>query len=83
MAKAAGYIPITSTNYPVVHYLNLAYMNRQDILNPNKVDSLVYATTPYGPVLVAAMFLMPGAGQWADALWMPRAVACPHQPLHE
>ncbi len=60
VAKAAGYIPITSTNYPVVHYLNLAYMNRQDIMNPNKVDSLVYATTPYGPVLVAAMFLMPG-----------------------
>jgi hypothetical protein len=62
VAKAAGYIPITSTNYPVVHYLNLAYMNRQDVLNPNKVDSLVYATTPYGPVLVAAMFLMPGSG---------------------
>jgi hypothetical protein len=31
-------------------------------MNPNKVDSLVYATTPYGPVLVAAMFLMPGGG---------------------
>ena len=62
VAKAAGYVPITSTNYPVVHYLNFAYMNRQDIMNPNKVDSLVYATTPYGPVLVAAMFLMPGQG---------------------
>jgi hypothetical protein len=62
VAKADGYVPITSTNYPVVHYLNIAYMNRQDILNPNTVDSLVYATTPYGPVLVAAMFLMPGHG---------------------
>jgi hypothetical protein len=62
VAVADGYIPITSTNYPVVHYLNIAYMNRDDILNPDKVDSLVYATTPYGPVLVAAMFLMPGHG---------------------
>jgi hypothetical protein len=61
-ATAAGYFPITSTNYPVVHYLNFRYMNRQDIMDPNKVDSLVYATTPYGPVLVAAMFLMPGHG---------------------
>ncbi len=62
VAIAAGYVPITTTNYPVVHYLNFRYMNQTDIMNPNKVDSLVYATTPYGPVLVAAMFLMPGAG---------------------
>ncbi len=61
-AIADGYVPITSTSYPVVHYLNIRYMNRQDIMNPNTVDSLVYATTPYGPVLVAAMYLMPGSG---------------------
>jgi hypothetical protein len=61
-ALAAGYFPITNPNYPVVHYLNYKYMNRQDIMNPNAVDSLVYATTPYGPVLVAAMYLMPGHG---------------------
>jgi len=61
-AVAAGYYPITNTNYPVVHYLNPAYMNPQDLMNPNTVDSLVYATTPYGPVLVAAMYLMPGQG---------------------
>jgi hypothetical protein len=62
VAVADGYVPITTTKYPVVHYLNFRYMNRQDMMNPNKVDSLVYATTPYGPVLVAAMFLMPGGG---------------------
>jgi hypothetical protein len=62
VAKAAGYVPITNTSYPVVHYLNPAYMNTKDIMNPNAVDSLVYATTPYGPVLVAAMYLMPGPG---------------------
>jgi hypothetical protein len=61
-AKAAGYVAITNPNYPVVHYLNAAYMNMSDLLNPNTVDSLVYATTPYGPVLVAAMYLMPSQG---------------------
>jgi hypothetical protein len=61
-AKAAGYFPITNPNYPVVHYLNPSYMNMKDLMNPNTVDSLVYATTPYGPVLVAAMYLMPGQG---------------------
>lgn len=60
-ALADGYVPITTTSYPVVHYLNARYMNKQDIMNPNAVDSLVYATTPYGPVLVAAMYLMPGS----------------------
>ncbi len=61
-ALADGYVPITTTSYPVVHYLNARYMNKKDIMNPNAVDSLVYATTPYGPVLVAAMYLMPGSG---------------------
>jgi hypothetical protein len=61
-ATAAGYIPITDTRYPVVHYLNASYLNHQDVLNPNKVQSLVYAFTPYGPVLVAAMYLMPSEG---------------------
>jgi hypothetical protein len=62
VAKAAGYVPITNPDYPVVHYLNPSYMNTQDLMDPNTVDSLVYATTPYGPVLVAAMYLMPSAG---------------------
>jgi hypothetical protein len=61
-AVAAGYFPITNTNYPVVHYLNPSFMNAKDIMNPATVDSLVYATTPYGPVLVAAMYLMPSQG---------------------
>ncbi len=61
-AVAAGYVPITSTAYPVVHYLNVSYMKPKYILDPNHVDSLVYAFTPNGPVLVAAMYLMPGSG---------------------
>jgi hypothetical protein len=63
VAKADGYAPITDTRYPVVHYLNAGYMNANDVLNPNHVQSLVYAFTPSGPVLVAAMYLMPSEGE--------------------
>jgi len=62
VAKAAGYIPITDTRYPVVHYLNYSYMQGKYVLDPNHVQSLVYAFTPFGPVLVAAMYLMPTLG---------------------
>jgi hypothetical protein len=62
VAKAAGYFPITDTRYPVVHYLNYTYMQGRYVLDPNHVQSLVYAFTPYGPVLVAAMYLMPTIG---------------------
>jgi hypothetical protein len=62
VAKAAGYVPITDPRYPVVHYLNLSYMRGKDVLDPSHVQSLVYASTPYGPVLVAAMYLMPSVG---------------------
>ena len=39
VAEADGYVPITTTNYPVVHYLNFRYMNQNDLMNPNTVDS--------------------------------------------
>ncbi|HUE07283.1 MAG TPA: hypothetical protein VMP41_07635 [Acidimicrobiales bacterium] len=61
-ATAAGYVPITDTRYPVVHYLNYSYMRSGNVLDPDHVQSLVYAFTPYGPVLVAAMYLMPSQG---------------------
>ena len=63
VAKADGYVPITDTRYPVVHYLNAGDMNDKDVLDPNHIQSLVYAFTPSGPVLVAAMYLMPGVGE--------------------
>jgi hypothetical protein len=63
VAKADGYFPITDPHYPVVHYLNPGYMNSKDVLDPDHVQSLVYAFTPYGPVLAAAMYLMPSAGE--------------------
>jgi hypothetical protein len=60
-ARAAGYFPVTNPDYPVVHYVNPSFMREQYVMDPSHVQSLVYATTPDGPVLVAAMYLMPGS----------------------
>jgi len=59
VATAAGYVPVTSPAFPIVHYVDPAYLKTADVLDPDHVDSLVYAFTPTGPVLVAAMYLMP------------------------
>jgi hypothetical protein len=57
-AKADGYIPVTPSGLPVVHYANPHYINDGNLLDPNAIESLVYANTPHGAVLVAAMYLM-------------------------
>jgi len=65
-AKAAGYRPITPTGLPVVHYLNVGYYladaMRQDVLAASSPQSLVYANTPHGAVLVAAMYITTPGG---------------------
>ena len=58
MAKANGYVPITPSGLRVVHYLKPGYVGDGDLLNPQRVQSLVYANTPGGAVLVAAMYTM-------------------------
>ena len=62
-AKAAGYTPITPTGARVVHYLNLRYylatLEGGPVLNSAEPQSLVYANTPRGAVLAAAMFISP------------------------
>jgi hypothetical protein len=58
VAKSAGYIPITPTGAPVVHYANPAYLASPQTLDPNAIESLVYANTPHGAILVAAMYAM-------------------------
>jgi hypothetical protein len=63
VATAAGYIPVTPMAYPVVHYVNPSFMTQRFIMDPNHIDSLVYAFTPNGPVLVAAMFLLPSSNE--------------------
>ena len=60
-AKAAGYVPITPTGLPVVHYLNLksyeATAEGGPVITPAHPESLVYANTPKGAVLAATMYL--------------------------
>lgn len=64
-ATAAGYVPASPTDYPVVYYVNpLVYManaSARRTLHPAHVDGLVYATLPSGQqVLAAAMYVVPG-----------------------
>ena len=63
-ATAAGYVPVSPTNYPVVYYVNptivAANAAAGRTLDPQYVDGLVFAQTPSGQeVLVAAMYLLP------------------------
>lgn len=62
-AEAAGYFPITPTGAKVVHYLNIKYyvhtMEGGPILDTTEPQSLVYANTPKGAVLAAAMYISP------------------------
>jgi len=61
VAKAAGYVPITPSGDSVVHYLNAAYyqsvLKGGPVLNYQDPQSLVYANTANGAVLVAAMYI--------------------------
>ena len=63
VAKAAGYVPITPSGLRVVHYLNyqyyLATARGGPVLNTAEPQSLVYANTPAGAVLAAAMYIAP------------------------
>jgi hypothetical protein len=57
-ALADGYVPVTPTGLPEVHYAKPSYINDGNILDSNAIESLVYANTPHGAILVAAMYLM-------------------------
>lgn len=61
VARAAGYRPVTPSGRRVVHYINPAYYRATarggPVLNPSAPQSLVYANTPSGAVLAAAMYI--------------------------
>ncbi len=65
-ARAAGYRPITPAGARVVHYLNPAYYRAtvagRPVLDTAAPQSLVYANTPRGAVLVAAMYITTPGG---------------------
>ena len=63
-AVAAGYQPVSPTDYPVVTYVNPAVVAAnaaaRRTLDPRHIDGLVYATTPSGgTVLAGAMYILP------------------------
>jgi hypothetical protein len=65
-AMAAGYMPVSPTNYPIVYYVNptivAANAAAKRTLDPQGVDGLVFAQTPSGgEVLAAAMYLLPSS----------------------
>lgn len=61
-AEAEGYQPSSPSWRPVTHYINPAYQRDGEILDPSRPESLVYANTSKGPVLLGAMYLMPEPG---------------------
>jgi hypothetical protein len=63
-AVAAGYVPMSPTNYPVVYYVNPSILAAnaavKRTLDPNSIDGLVYARVPAGSEeLAAAMYILP------------------------
>jgi hypothetical protein len=65
-ARAAGYRPITPVGAPVVHYINVSYYRDTvlggPVLDTAQPQSLVYANTPKGAVLAAAMYITAPGG---------------------
>jgi hypothetical protein len=65
-AKAAGYVSITPVGQPVVHYIDRASYRATllggPVLDLTEPQSLVYANTPKGAVLVAAMYITSPGG---------------------
>jgi hypothetical protein len=63
-AAAAGYVPASPTDYPVVYYVNpgivAANAAARRTLDPQHLDGLVYAATPSGQeVLAGAFYILP------------------------
>jgi hypothetical protein len=60
-ARAAGYRASTPTSQPTVHWQNNRLMGAKGpVLDPARPQALVYANTARGPVLLGAMFELPG-----------------------
>src|SRR4029453_3154629 len=57
---AQGWYPIGDAVTGFEHYINWSLIDDDDILDPNKPESIVYQVGPGGqPTLVAAMFITP------------------------
>jgi hypothetical protein len=54
-------VPGTPPEGPTVHYTNPKYKLESLVLDPTRPQTLVYASTPGGPMLLGAMYMMPKA----------------------
>lgn len=63
VALAAGYRATTPIRGASVHYSNPAYKDDVHVLDPTQPQTLVYANTAHGPVLLGAMYEMPKPGE--------------------
>jgi len=65
-ARAAGYRPVTPAGAPVVHYISPAAYEHTltggPVLDTRDPQFLVYANTPHGAVLAAAMYMTTPGG---------------------
>ncbi|HEV2766583.1 MAG TPA: hypothetical protein VGV63_02610 [Acidimicrobiales bacterium] len=58
-AEAAGYRPVQAPTSGLVHYVHPTHLASPAVLDPAAPESLVYLSTPDGPVLEAAMYILP------------------------
>jgi hypothetical protein len=63
------------------HASNEAYDRDDRILDPERPETLVYASGPAGPVLLGAMFQMPGFGEVGPAIGGPLTVWHGHEQI--
>ena len=86
-AAAAGYVPVSPTNYPVVYYVNptivAANAAAKRTLDPASIDGLVYAQTPAGTQELPAAHVRPAhhaldttdalRRRWSSGISAPRS----------
>jgi hypothetical protein len=86
-AVAAGYVPASPTDYPVVYYVNpsieAANAAAKRTLSPAHIDGLIYARIPSGQeVLAAAFYVLPSTVKKAPmpfgalVQWHQRTAVC-------
>ncbi len=63
------------------HASNEAYEHDDRVLDPERPESLVYAMGTHGPILLGAMFQMPGFGEVGPAVGGPLTVWHGHEQI--
>ncbi|HVF74628.1 MAG TPA: hypothetical protein VM938_06230 [Acidimicrobiales bacterium] len=80
-ARADGFRPITPVWNGIQHWHNQRFHTDGKVLDPAAPEELIYASTSRGPVLVAAMYVMPEVGQPGPKVGGPLTVWHAHDDL--